>query len=1791
MPCINPADFEDTYAIYEVDKFITYRDGSIKKADLVKSTKTSEAETVNHWFQSILGRPADIIGLNYYVGELSKHTETELYNKFTQDAKAELGRDGVNRIYTYCEYTDPNTIQTSSVLVDNILCISVIDESSPSAETTRQDWLDFRAAYPNRRFVLLQPDSGYSTDRLNIPAEYDGTVFSGLREDIGNPALREDWFEIASVFSVPTGGTVSFALDTSGSLNKKVKASYDYFVQRCADAGLILDDKIMLPQERWVVPHNKIFNLQNPTEDEKPEPVEPRTPILDPANVVDKPITASELNTKLLSRPASARLTMTDLYNRAFIRPNFTDNTYQIVTTPSSPDTASLNYGFFEGLHKYAIPYPDPVVNITRQPEIYGEVDANSGNKAFSIQYTVDWLESEWPSFRERGTNDVVERSIIVIMYKRIDNGLWSEEVRRNVTLRSDDTYTNAENISTAFAATSIDDRKNTEIKFHVIPKLRIVETIDSTGLVLPEEIYTTTEISNNGSMTIKPYDIGNTKPVLDMQTIQELYDTAIVYVRSIDDTVAISRDQEYYFSGNQTGYQIVPFTAPGRNPQISVDWEWQFKSQTNLSFDWGSLNRLDIPADGDFPENTNKKLRIAPLNSNWQGHQFRLTATPTATLQNPAQVISGDFQTSPNFQVLFVNYQLKDPEYVLPADNTVTVARGFIDSVDFYTRWTGETPTTYYWRIENVTNGSVASTSVWNTVSGSFSNTENLLAPPSDPGFNKNEIPLDSKSGTGSDNYRLSVYKNSNFTGLAARTVFRLQYFTPVIELESAEVFVGGGSRTQQRTHTLQFNANTLSAETGTLNLGLPSDAVSAKVTKFELRGDFSTDSEYLDLTPYGRPFGGGNTDRYSTGQDGRAWITLAWNGGDLIKDPSTNQWLIEYLHPINVNYVISGMPTGVYAEARFTLDVELAAEGVAGGNVYDKNGIQNLSVTEQDSIVYTGRARYYGAGETVRWKYDVKSDPNDSGDVINEIDGFVPGQYYSVTTQLRPGSTNTADTVFELPELLTVDDSDQGGTAGNREQLDIVIADSGLNTKDLVKLNINDKQEEFFTFTSAPRSASFSYILVNNSTQYVYSTGGGSIGWSSRPYILKSPSGTRSVVSEKWQYSNGSAWYDLTEYYGSTSTTVFGTSYRSTRTFGSYSVNWSDWASGSGTYSYRYIVEVYDSATNTTQSYASSIATLQITRDSEYYSNGIVAANLLKVYEENEGPIQIWVRSWNARGRTVKYSLSNNDLRATPIVGFWPGATSTVVRQGSVNIPSGGPILRDDYFTLPSINDNTTIKHGHSRFNAYPYWTPEPGEAGFEGENGIFSIEGLGSFKSNYYVVNQRGFNVNDFSKGTVDVFVTGITLDTDGTDPIYITEGATGLPTISVSAHNVPPDDQISNWVVGFLGDVADHWKDTLPLQDANFNALYGLPLPDLVFSNSASTAQEQWDGTYRASVTFPALTPLPDISGDLSGKIVICYKGYADPGKINTINRIVWERPLTVRNTIPAPWVENLDQLLVVANTYQANEGDTVTIYIKDKATSTNPKYDSWNDATPIPPGTQLYAKVSGGLGFTIDDFDIDPAYESGVQYALLTVRPDGNAGPVRVTLDENDGLEDNETFELRVAFSQADLTSDYASSGSITVKDTEPPPYTVTWESDAPSRITSIKPSDSSGATTLKAQLHIAPNGTWAAKVGVDAVLQNAGFGRWMEQDSVFDPADFTVSDYTFGQGNLGVNGSFGGPSYGADLTATRVWSLELNVDADVKAGQASITKVIEITGPGGEIFSSFVTFECSVETR
>ena len=158
-----------------------------------------------------------------------------------------------------------------------ITCVSVIDETNNSAYNNQgylnnvweqspaqlngavNDRRGFRTAFPYRTFYILDPQ-GSGQSGIDVPTNYPGdpNAFGPIRvnRDGGNAGSRSDWFDICNFDNLPYGTIVSIWIDISGSMTlSTVRASYDYFLQRCANNGIEIVLSLSAAGEQYIQGH------------------------------------------------------------------------------------------------------------------------------------------------------------------------------------------------------------------------------------------------------------------------------------------------------------------------------------------------------------------------------------------------------------------------------------------------------------------------------------------------------------------------------------------------------------------------------------------------------------------------------------------------------------------------------------------------------------------------------------------------------------------------------------------------------------------------------------------------------------------------------------------------------------------------------------------------------------------------------------------------------------------------------------------------------------------------------------------------------------------------------------------------------------------------------------------------------------------------------------------------------------------------------------------------------------------------------------------------------------------------------------------------------------------------------------------------------------------------------------------------------------------------------------------------------------------------------------------------
>ena len=136
---------------------------------------------------------------------------------------------------------------TTSASFYNPPCIAVIDENTGSSQwSVDQDWNNFYAAHPDRKFYLMDVGGSYGDQTVKTPtgigtgaAPITNFTKFDVNRDEGNTANTSDWFDLAGLSSLSTGSLVTLWVDSSGSMTpSNVQASLDLFLTNCSNAGL-----------------------------------------------------------------------------------------------------------------------------------------------------------------------------------------------------------------------------------------------------------------------------------------------------------------------------------------------------------------------------------------------------------------------------------------------------------------------------------------------------------------------------------------------------------------------------------------------------------------------------------------------------------------------------------------------------------------------------------------------------------------------------------------------------------------------------------------------------------------------------------------------------------------------------------------------------------------------------------------------------------------------------------------------------------------------------------------------------------------------------------------------------------------------------------------------------------------------------------------------------------------------------------------------------------------------------------------------------------------------------------------------------------------------------------------------------------------------------------------------------------------------------------------------------------------------------------------------------------------
>ena len=155
---------------------------------------------------------------------------------------------------------------SSNIFVDNSGVVStatpayitIIDECSQTVATMENSYQLFRSLYPLHRLYLLWPRAGTQPiSVLKIPTSWGSNPNDigpiQVRRDNGSTGLVDDWFTICNLQDLPGGSQIGIFLDSSGSLDGDVRASYQAFTQKLATKN-ITQQTTKNTNENWISP-------------------------------------------------------------------------------------------------------------------------------------------------------------------------------------------------------------------------------------------------------------------------------------------------------------------------------------------------------------------------------------------------------------------------------------------------------------------------------------------------------------------------------------------------------------------------------------------------------------------------------------------------------------------------------------------------------------------------------------------------------------------------------------------------------------------------------------------------------------------------------------------------------------------------------------------------------------------------------------------------------------------------------------------------------------------------------------------------------------------------------------------------------------------------------------------------------------------------------------------------------------------------------------------------------------------------------------------------------------------------------------------------------------------------------------------------------------------------------------------------------------------------------------------------------------------------------------------------
>lgn len=817
-------------------------------------------------------------------------------------------------------------------------------------------------------------------------------------------------------------------------------------------------------------------------------------------------------------------------------------------------------------------------------------------------------------------------------------------------------------------------------------------------------------------------------------------------------------------------------------------------------------------------------------------------------------------------------------------------------------------------------------------------------------------------------------------------------------------------------------------------------------------------------------------------------------------------------------------------------------------------------------------------------------------------------PGVRFAVPIVSASEGVDAGPTVYELYARVFfrfIDDSPAGGTADNFEQfkLDLYQDASGGAIEDTFNMRVYDNYEYYFAIVDNLEVFNPVVKLVNGrlsqtGTGYIKWTGA-TIGQSygSFPWDPYDPSTWGSAVANagppykdrsfgglyEWQYYDGT-WKRLGEIYSPTATNPTRNlngdarcvqredDYFEFKNINTSVIGGISWSSGVPV---RCVYRAYyNFFTNPVliDTKVSNTVSLKIITQNTAIPVGITSVTAISTAEN--GNYTVRINSTGIIGETVDITSTNN--------GYWAGITTSksVTITADTQTVSLGTFTSQGYYHSGE-TETVTVETRSGSSAVSPYLN----------KNKTFSVTNVaptfttravtkapGALRSSNTNVNVEGslFNLIVNYKNLPDTYDMRLTV-------LDVTVGGTSVNS--------------SNWT-DYIGNVT--WTGT-----DSAGRLYRDLTPTYPHNTPSTTAQR--NKTYTAQLSMLSKVQ-PSQTGDVTIRVAIAA----------TVpdTRVLATETFTFTNTTPPPWLVNNSQLLVVANKYSVDEGDTVRFYIADKARSTDPAYAIWDNVTPIPAGTTLYAKVGGaGTDARFEDFTTSPAptlvANGKTQVIELTVDANGNAGPVDCTFVAGDGVDPNvegdERFELRCAFSESDLTpaTNFSGSGFVSVRDTDVLPILNPSLSAMPSNlygswvfgfIQNFQDYSSRGA---RAYIGILSDGTirtyGSNSSGYATIAQIKG--NWLPSGGSGVSSDYEVrfNNYEIltSETNLppALVGQFlvGGPADWQPLSSNRFFGLDMSGSTLPASGEIGVKINVSLRKVGGSGFTNkeitFLTFQ------